>query len=73
MKVWVDQRQCVGNGACAELAPEVFMLGENDIAFVRENGRVLRGDESAVVPVDLEQAVLDAADECPAACVCIDP
>ena len=72
MKVWIDQRQCVGNGVCAELAAAVFALDVNDVAFVCENGRMLRGDEMATVPAGLEQAVLDAADECPAACIYVD-
>jgi ferredoxin len=72
MRVWVDQKQCVGNGVCAELAPDVFVLGTNDVAFTCEDGRVLRPDESARVPPHLESAVLDAVDECPAACIYLD-
>jgi ferredoxin len=73
MRVWVDQRQCIGNGVCAELAPDVFVLGDNDVAFVRDNGRVLGGDEMAVVPNHAEAAVLEAVDECPAACIYLEP
>jgi len=73
MKVWVDQRSCIGNGVCAEIAPEVFVLGDNDIAFVCEGGRVLRGDAMATVPDYLERAVVEVIDECPAACIYLEP
>jgi ferredoxin len=72
MKVWVDQRNCIGNGVCAEIAPEVFVLGDNDTAFVCEDDRVLGGDAVASVPSHLERAVIEVVDECPAACVYIE-
>jgi len=73
MRVWIDQRNCIGNGVCAEIAPEVFVLGDDDTAFVCEGGRVLRGDAMATVPVHLEAAVLEVVDECPAACIHLEP
>ena len=69
MKVTVEQRRCVGNGCCAEIAPEVFAMGDDDVAYVCEDGRVLPQNASAVVPRHLEDAVLDVVEECPAECV----
>jgi len=71
MRVWIDQRSCVGNGICAEICPEVFYLTDGDIAYVRDGQRLLgEGREGALtVPEALEDAVVEAADECPAACI----
>ena len=54
---------------CAEIAPEVFVLGDNDTAFGCEDGRVLSADAMATVPNHLQQAVIEVVDECPAACI----
>jgi len=69
LKIRVDQRLCIGNGVCAEIAPEVFYLGDDDVAYVCENGRVLPRDATVVVPQHLEDAVLEAVDDCPAGCI----
>lgn len=71
MRVWIDQDLCVGNGICEELSPEVFQLVDGAIAYVRDGERLLpRGEEGTLhVPAGFEQAVIDAADECPAACI----
>jgi ferredoxin len=71
LEVTVDQRQCVGNGCCADIAPDVFVMDGHDVAFVCEDGRMLPGDASAIVPPHLEDAVLEAAEECPAECIVI--
>ncbi len=34
MKVAVDHRMCEGNGRCAEAAPEVFEVREDDRSYV---------------------------------------
>jgi ferredoxin len=69
IKVTVEQRRCVGNGCCAEIAPEVFVMGGDGVAYVCEDGRALPQNASALVPRHLEAAVLDVVDECPAECV----
>ena len=73
MRVWIDQRACVGNGICAEICPEVFEF-DGAIAYVRDGERLLPDgpDGSLTVAGELEHAVLDAADECPAACIYLD-
>ncbi len=69
MKVWIDQRACVGNGVCAELAERVFAFDGN-LAYVRDGDRVLTERDAivAVAPAD-EGSVLEAIEECPAACI----
>ncbi len=72
MKVWIDQDACIGNGICAELAEAVFAF-DGDLAYVRSGDRVLTERGAIVdVPAGHETAVLDAADECPAACIFVE-
>jgi ferredoxin len=72
MRVWVDQDACVGNGVCAELAGDVFEF-DGELAFVKDGDKVLK-QRGAIVSVrpGREDAVLCAAEECPAACIYIE-
>jgi ferredoxin len=74
MRVWIDQKACVGNGICEEICPEVFTLVDGDIASVRDGDRTLPdGPGGALsVPPSLEASVLEAAEECPAACIYVE-
>ena len=36
MKVWIDQDLCTGDGLCEEIAPAVFTLLDNGLAYVKE-------------------------------------
>ena len=74
MRVWIDQPSCVGNGICAEICPEVFELADGDIAYVRDGERLLPAGEEGtlLVPAEYEHAVVEAADECPAACIYVE-
>jgi ferredoxin len=55
MKVVVDPDTCLGCGICEGLAPDVFSLGAEPYAVVLLNP----------VPENLQEAVRDAADQCP--------
>jgi len=55
MKVTVDPDYCAGHGACVVTCPSVFRIGADGYA------EVLVDD----VPVELEQLVEQARDECP--------
>jgi len=55
MKARVDKDLCVGCGACTEVCPEVFQMGEDDIAVVQLDR----------IPPEHEEACRDAADQCP--------
>ena len=41
MKVWIDQDLCTGDGLCEEIAPDVFTLLDDGLAYVKDNGKVL--------------------------------
>jgi ferredoxin len=72
MKVWIDQGACVGNGICAELAGDVFEF-DGELAYVRDGDQVLKRSGAIVdVRPGREDAVIAAADECPAACIYIE-
>lgn len=73
MKVWIDQDLCTGDGLFEEICPQVFTLLEDGLAYVKEGDRVLSdpgGSEGlASVPEGLEEAVREAAEECPGECI----
>ena len=67
MKVWIDQDLCTGDGLCEEIAPVVFTLLDDGLAYVKESDQV-RSEPGgaagmALVPEDLEEAVTEAAEE----------
>lgn len=76
MKVWIDQDLCTGDGLCEEIAPAVFTLLDDGLAYVKEGDEVKNnpgGSSSpAEVPQDLEEAVTEASEECPGECIFIE-
>ena len=40
MKVWIDQDLCTGDGLCEEIAPAVFTLLDDGLAYVKEGDAV---------------------------------
>lgn len=81
MKVWIDQDLCTGDGLCAELAPSVFIMLEDGIAYVKEGERVFserRGNPQgsfglAEIPENVLDEVIESAEECPGECIFIEP
>lgn len=75
MQVWIDQVLCTGDGLCEEIAPEVFTLLDDGLAYVKQSGQALTdpgGAESlAPVPEAMDDAVIEAA-ECPGECIFIE-
>lgn len=83
LKVWIDQDLCTGDGLCAEIAPDVFYLDDDGLAYVQEHGKHFgetvqfnprcgkpAGAKGlARVPDELADSVLEAADECPGECI----
>ncbi len=76
LRVWIDQDLCTGDGICTDHAPEVFVILEDGIAYCREGEKTFNDPggaaELAVAPRNLEQAVIDAAAECPGECIFIE-
>lgn len=79
MKVWIDQDLCTGDGLCEEIAPDVFVLLDDGLAYVREGeklyaaakGNPQGADGLAQVPAGLEDATRESAEECPGECIFI--
>jgi len=76
MKVWIDQDLCTGDGLCEEIAPDVFTLLDDGLAYVKEGDKVYEdpgGAEGlANVPGGMEEAVIESAEECPGECIFIE-
>jgi ferredoxin len=76
MKVWIDQDLCTGDGLCEEIAPAVFTLLDDGLAYVKE-GTDVKSEPGgsagmAAVPAELEDAVVEASEECPGECIFIE-
>ena len=80
MKVWIDQDLCTGDGLCAEICPEVFVMKNDGLAYVQDSEKVYsaidgnpQGAEGrAVVPITKIELVKEAAEECPGECIFYD-
>ena len=76
MKVWIDQDLCTGDGLCEEIAPDVFTLLDDGLAYVKEGSKVF-SDPGGVqglanVPGGMEEATIESAEECPGECIFIE-
>lgn len=73
VKVWIDQDLCTGDGLCAEIAPDVFIMRDDGLAYVMEGEKVFSdpggAEGTAVVPEYLVGDVVEAAEECPGECI----
>lgn len=74
MRVWIDQDLCTGDGLCTDHCPDVFMLLEDGLPYVRDStgdpcndpgGRV----SMVAVPTRLVDRVIAAAIDCPGECI----
>jgi ferredoxin len=76
MKVWIDQDLCTGDGLCEEIAPDVFTLLDDGLAYVKEGSKVFSdpgGAEGLAGFTDnMLDAVVEAAEECPGECIFIE-
>jgi len=76
MKVWIDQDLCTGDGLCEEIAPDVFALLDDGLAYVKDGDKILSdpaGAEAvAPVPAGQEEATIESAEECPGECIYIE-
>jgi ferredoxin len=75
MKVWIDQDLCTGDGICVEIAPDVFTLLDDGLAYVKEGATVYNpGGPSGLAAVagGKEDGVIESAEECPGECIFIE-
>lgn len=76
MKVWIDQDLCTGDGLCEEIAPSIFTLNDDGLAYVKQEGVVLSdpggAGSAAIVPEGWESDVEEAASECPGECIFVE-
>jgi ferredoxin len=74
MRVWIDQEQCTGSGLCELIEPRVFLIGEEGLACVQQDGHVRPAGPAgrAAVPPDCEDTVLEARQGCPGGCIQVD-
>jgi ferredoxin len=80
MKVWIDQDLCTGDGLCEEIAPDVFTLLDDGLAYVKEGPKIYaaakgnaQGAEGlAEIPDGQLDAVIESAEECPGECIFIE-
>ena len=80
MKVWIDQDLCTGDGLCEEIAPDVFVLLDDGLAYVRDGDKIFAESEGnleggsgiAVVSAGQEDITVESAEECPGECIFIE-
>lgn len=85
MKVWIDQDLCTGDGLCAEIASDVFMMHSDGLAYVKEpswpnlmgpdgkgEGPRLKMTQTARFPDSMLDDIIQAAEDCPGECIFIE-
>ncbi len=73
MKVWIEQEYCTGDGLCEDLCPEVFAMGDDGLAHVKDGGTLLDGGApGAVVDARVEDLVLEAQGQCAGECIYVE-
>lgn len=76
MKVWIDQDLCTGDALCEEIAPDVFVMLDDGLAYVKDGDTIYSNpggaDGLATVPAGLEEEVIESAEECPGECIFIE-
>ena len=87
LRVWIDPDLCTGDGLCAEIDDDLFEIGDDGIACVKQNGDRLDhvvGEPMPIVEVpankptngsrDRDHVVLvgEAAEECPGECIFVE-
>ena len=55
MRAEISKDDCTGCGLCPSICPDVFEMGDEDVAVVRTDP----------VPDNLKEEVTDAAEQCP--------
>jgi len=71
MKVWIESDYCTGAGLCELIEQRVFVLGEDGLARVQQDGCVLPPGPGnpAEVPDSYADRVREASRSCPGDCI----
>jgi ferredoxin len=71
MRVWIDQDSCTGAGLCVDHCPDLFIVLDDGIGYVRDGRGVVTdpGNPSVAVPRRHQQAAIDAVERCPGECI----
>jgi ferredoxin len=78
MRVWIDQDLCTGDGLCTDHCPDLFVLLDDGISYVRDQAtRIVASDPggrtcAVTVPARFESKVIDAAIACPGECIFVE-
>lgn len=78
MHVWIDQDLCTGDGLCTDHCPDMFVLLDDGISYVRDpsSGEIANdpGGRANMMRVSprLEPSVIAAALECPGECIFVE-
>ena len=73
MEVTVDQAMCTSSGLCEVIAPDVFEIREDGLAHLVTEGPAAPGASlyTCTVMEGREDAVREAAEQCPGECIYI--
>ena len=73
MRVWIDQDLCTGVALCERVCPELFVITSDGVAHVLgSDGDVVPRGQAALIPPHLLELAIEAAEDCPEACIFID-
>lgn len=79
-KVWIEQDLCTSDGLCTEIAPDIFEMGSDRLAYVKDEKGLYDGQDDLPAGSlgladfalkDLE-TVYESAEECPGDCIFIE-
>ena len=71
VRVWIDQDCCTGAGLCVDHCPELFIVLDDGIGYVRDGMNVMTDpdDPSVACQAATKQAAIDAVERCPGECI----
>ena len=80
LELSIEQDDCTACGLCPEIAGRHFFMWDDGLAYVKPDSLTepdkpgFEGFAGKVaVAADLEDAVIEAADRCPGACIYVEP
>lgn len=78
-EVSIEQDDCTSCGLCPEIAKRHFFMGEDNLAYVKEDSEedpaepeFLGFAGKVAVAADIEHLVIEAAESCPGECIYVE-